>query len=388
MAILNQIGGISTGGLTGALEGPLAKLFGNKQGLQSFQYPSNLGNDPSRMHIVQFEIRNVVPRHFEVEKIKKALSSEGGEIEKSTNVASNGAINVKKVKTGENLNTLLSPETSKKYATINLYMPDTLAMNYNQSYDTISLVEATGGLLRGAEGIAGAAKSFAEGYAGSNILAGIGKALTSPEGLVGAGASLGGVVSRLTGGQFSPDLTGLVDVALNTQAKALNPQIQLLYRGVNLREFSMEFVFTPKSKEEADQVSAIVNTFIYASSPTISGSGGMFFTPPSQFEIKFLMAKTGEFSSLQSMLQKAGNSIIPGLPLGDAAANKFGLNASSENKRLFKVGTCVLENVSVDYAPNGWAAHENGAPVQTRLTLQFKEIYLVDRNKLKSGMAR
>lgn len=386
MAILNQIGGISTGGLTGALEGPLSKLFGNKQGLASFQYPSNLGNDPSRMHIVQFEIKNVIPRKFDVEKLAKALaSSDVAGTEKNSNVAANGAINVKKVSVTEDLNVILSPETSKTHATINLYMPDTLSMNYNQEYDTVSLVQATGGLARGVEGLAGFAKSFSEGYAEAGVLGGFANALTSPEALVGGAALVEGIADRKGRGI---DLKDAVDIALKTQARALNPQIQLLYRGVNLREFSMEFMFTPKSKEEADQVSAIVNTFIYASTPTISGSGGMFFIPPSQFEIKFLMAKTGNFSAFQSMLQRAGNSIVPGLPLGDAVANKLGTNTPDENKRLFKIGSCVLTNVSVDYAPNGWAAHENGAPVQTRLTLQFQEIYLVDRNRLKSGAVR
>ena len=52
MAIINQIGGISTGSLTGGLKGPLDKLFKKDTGQFSYKYPSNLGDDPTRIHAV------------------------------------------------------------------------------------------------------------------------------------------------------------------------------------------------------------------------------------------------------------------------------------------------------------------------------------------------
>ena len=39
-------------------------------------------------------------------------------------------------------------------------------------------------------------------------------------------------------------------------------------------------------------------------------------------------------------------------------------------------------DVGVNYAPNGWAAFDNGAPVQTTLSLHFKEIQALDRGKI------
>jgi len=44
-----------------------------------------------------------------------------------------------------------------------------------------------------------------------------------------------------------------------------------------------------------------------------------------------------------------------------------------------------LENIDVNYAPNGFAAHTDGAPVQTTLNLQFKELEIVDRGRLQKG---
>ncbi len=46
----------------------------------------------------------------------------------------------------------------------------------------------------------------------------------------------------------------------------------------------------------------------------------------------------------------------------------------------------MLEKVTVNYAPNGWAAFEgNGAPIQTTMSLQFREIVLVDKTQIKEG---
>ena len=45
----------------------------------------------------------------------------------------------------------------------------------------------------------------------------------------------------------------------------------------------------------------------------------------------------------------------------------------------------ALKNVDVNYAPNGWSAYRDGAPVQTTLTLGFEEIVLIDRDKVEQG---
>jgi hypothetical protein len=51
--------------------------------------------------------------------------------------------------------------------------------------------------------------------------------------------------------------------------------------------------------------------------------------------------------------------------------------------KIYTVGDCVLESVSVDYAPNGWAAYNDGYPVQTRLTLSFRETQMLTKEYYK-----
>jgi len=396
MAIINQIGGISTGSLVGLAEGPLSSLFKSK-GLPRFSYPLDIGNDPTRMHFVMFEITDIKPLHYTQKNISNVIggTTEGGVIQNQVQqVKQNGFWNTiqNDVSAGlkqstnilTNLNTEIQPGTTKTKASIVLYMPDTLAINYNQNYTELSLIDATGGLNR----VAGAVGSMTE-----DLMNGI----KNKEGFKNIAASvleknqdigLEFLGNQYNGGSATPLL-------LKKFGKAINPQLQLIYQGLGFRTFTMEFLFTPKSADEAAQVTAIINTFVYASHPTIpSSESGMYFIPPSIFNISFRMAQTGTFSGVKSALQNAGNNLINGLPLGSIAENKlsgndqYGLHASVENDRLFKVAQCVLEDVSVDYAPNGWAAFNDGAPVQTRLTLTFKELTINDRTRMENGGVR
>ena len=45
----------------------------------------------------------------------------------------------------------------------------------------------------------------------------------------------------------------------------------------------------------------------------------------------------------------------------------------------------MIENIDVNYAPNGWSTFGDGSPVQTTLTIQFKETELLDRDTLVTG---
>ena len=373
MALLNQIGGISTGGLTGVLKGPLDKLFGNKNVPFNYKYPASLGNDPSRMHIVQFTISNVIPKQFDVVATYDSIS----QTKKEEIGAKAQAVTAKSADVAKNLQAYLKPDTKKTATVISLYMPDSLSMNYHAEYSELSIMDATNGMNR----VAGAVGSLVEdiqkgGVGGDNLKNSLIKGVNTygPEAALRA-------IDATTGMQTT-------ELGLRAMGLAINPQLQLVYKGIGFRTFSMEFLFTPSTQEESDQVSAIVNSFIYAAAPTVqTQTGGMYFTPPSIFNMEFLMAKTGQFSSLTNMLQKAGNSIIPGVPLGNALVNRFGAaSAGVENDRLYKVGDCVLEDISVDYAPNGWAAYSGGAPVQTRLTLSFKETDILDRTRMNTSI--
>ena len=127
----------------------------------------------------------------------------------------------------------------------------------------------------------------------------------------------------------------------------------MLYQGTNFRQFSLAFTFTPKSQAEAQIVNNILYQFKYYAAPALaqgktSSSEAMFLIPPAIFNVKFF------FKGI-------------------------------DNKYLPKYADCVLKNIDVNYAPNGFAAHIDGAPVQTHMTLQFEEIEIVDKARLSKG---
>jgi hypothetical protein len=56
-----------------------------------------------------------------------------------------------------------------------------------------------------------------------------------------------------------------------------------------------------------------------------------------------------------------------------------------ENPFLPKYGNCVLTDIDINFAPNGWAAYDDGAPIQTTLTMTFKETEILDKLKIQKG---
>jgi hypothetical protein len=143
---------------------------------------------------------------------------------------------------------------------------------------------------------------------------------------------------------------GIAKLGLNYAGYTFNPQQQLMFEGINFRKFSMSFTFTPYSSSEAYTVNQIITKFRSSAAPTtVTGSFGFLFNPPSQFDISF---------------KSNGN----------------------DNPYINKVKRCYLENVEVNYTPNGWAAHEtDGAPVQTTMSLSFVETELIDRQAIADG---
>lgn len=123
-----------------------------------------------------------------------------------------------------------------------------------------------------------------------------------------------------------------------------NSNLELLFQGPTLREFSFGWRLSPRSESEAKTVRKIIRVFKQGmaarklNSGASAGTSASLLGTPNVFKLEY----------------KMGNSSIPGL-------NKFKL--------------CALTNCSVSYAPDGqWAAYEDGQPVSVTLGLSFTEI--------------
>ena len=309
ISIPTSIGGVSIPG--NIIKGPLGALFGNKFGVNNYQYPRDLGS-ATKGHVVQFSINEIDPITYEEAKKFVTTANSLEDVKKKFSSITNF------FSKDEQKTLNFKPKRKRKIATISLYIPDTLNFQYNAGYGNLSLQQVANEVTNAA------------GSAFKNV---------PILGTLAKTASLGLTVAQ----------SNAAKLALSTQGLAINPQQQLLFDGIDFRTYQMAFTFTPYSRQEAETVKEIIKLFRYHAAPQITtGGAGMFFVPPSTFDLDFLFN-------------------------------------GQRNNNVTRVTESVIESIDVNYAPNGWSAHDDGAPVQTTLTMNFKEIELIDKDKIKAG---
>jgi len=339
ISIPTSIAGIS---VPGTINGPLQLLYGNKYKFGTHRYPRNLGTDPTRSHVIRFTSMQPDPKYQSqsVSNIINLGKSIQGGVE---SFVTGGPVSQDIVNNTKALLDDLSASDIPRvpYETISLYIPDTVNVSYSSSYDDISLTESLGK----AYFLAQAGTSMFDMFKGAGD-----KSFEQLANKAGSDPFIRRFLANAVGDRIGASNLG--DLALRGIGQAMNPQLQVLFRGVGFRSFQFDFVFTPYSKEETETVNKIIKSFKYASAPEINPNGyfsqGVFMKVPFPFKIDFLYK-------------------------------------GKENPYVHKIGETVLENVNVDYGPNGWATFNDGSPVQIRLTLQFKETVIVDKNKINAG---
>jgi len=363
--IPTNIGGVSLN----SLANPLASLLNGTPSAQVMTYPSDLGSNPAMGHAVIFQaydyktgLGNSAANFVNQlgAGISNAISGENASLPTAESFLNNVQTGLGKI-----ANLGLKSLTASQYtpltqgaplATINLFMPEELQVEYNADWNKVSLTKELG--------LAGIAAT-----AYSDIKAnGLRKDLVTPYAIKAASAIASGVLGQ--------------GAALAAQAAGIamtNPQTQLLFQGTDLREFTLQFILTPKTSSEAQTVKNICDSFAYFSLPGLSGSqvggSGQYFTPPQVFKVQFqFLGGTGITNTISNAIYSALNST--GL---NVLTNALGNGGSSlitggSPAKTFTIKDCVLLSVGVDYTPNGWATYQDGYPVQTVLSLRFREL--------------
>lgn len=372
-----NIGGVSLN----SIAGPLASLMNGTASTQNMLFPSDLGSNPAMGHAVIFTVYDYkTGLTATTNKFGNSLAELGQaaiDVFGNKNNTTQGVYNTVADKFTDTLksgkNVAISGLSAANYtpltrgtnlATISLFMPETMQINYNSTYGEVELTQELGlpGIISNAisdnpNGFSSASTPYAKA-----IGAAIGQDLATKAGL---GSNIGGLAAQSMG-IFT------------------NPQLQLLYKGIGLRSFSLAFTLTPKTAAEAQTVKNICDAFAYYSLPGISGASdgnsGMFLTPPQVFQVDF------QFLGDSGLVGKVSNAIY-------SALNKTGLNVfgnsttitNGKPSKTFTVNDCVLEGVSIDYAPNGWATYNDGYPVQTTILLNFKETTMYTKREFKNS---
>jgi len=323
ISIPSSIGGITIPGLTNVPGGPLGVLFGNPNQITKLQYPRDLGS-PTKGHYILFTINEITPINYNVEGAASQIKSIGQAYSEG---GANGLFALGKKVAGNIAESITEFGKQTLQGSVKESFDIALGNRKKKAVSTIALY------------MPDTVNFQMDPQYGQTSLVNT---------LANAGSQLplaGGAVSMASNAANS-DLGRL---ALATQGLALNPQNQILFDGIDFRTYQLAFTFTPYSRQEARTVREIIKQFrLYAAPQIKEGAAGMFFIPPATFDLKFMFNK-------------------------------------GENLNLSRVGESVITNIDVNYAPNGFSAHPDGAPVQTTLTLQFKELQLVDRTKISDG---
>jgi hypothetical protein len=345
-----NLGGVNLNSITG----PLASLFSSSNQVNNLVWPSDLGSNPAMGHAVQISCWDWT-------------TDLAGNI---NNLLGGGPVGPAV------LGLFQGPQYKQRrkgnpLATISLYMPENLTVNYNSNYSDVSITEEFG--LAGQLGNA-VSDALTKNY----------KDLVNTYGVGLASTLAGKVAAGLGGGE---NIGALLQGAAGITT---NPQTQLLYRGVNLRTFQLEFLMTPKTSAEAQTIKNICDTFAFYSLPGIAGAAtgnsGQYLTAPQIFTVQFKFLGTNTIAgTLANVITNALNSSGLGFLTQASAQSQTGSIKNAPDAKTFTVNDCVLEDVTVNYAPNGWAAYNDGYPVQTSLTLQFKETTMLTKEQFKQS---
>lgn len=128
---------------------------------------------------------------------------------------------------------------------------------------------------------------------------------------------------------------------------ALNPKKEMIFNGVDFRNFTMDYLFYPKNMAEARYVKNIIDLLKFHMYPEYKSKERFTFIYPSEFDITFY--------------------------IGDG----------QENPWVNRIATSVLTSLNVNYTPQGvWATHEDGSPVMIQLSLAFKELSIITKENL------
>jgi hypothetical protein len=131
---------------------------------------------------------------------------------------------------------------------------------------------------------------------------------------------------------------------------AANPKKEQVFKGVDFRTFQFDYQFFPRSPEEASNVLNIIQEFKYHMHPEFKDTNNFLYIYPSEFDIFYY--QNGE-----------------------------------ENLNIHRHTSCVLTEMNINYTPNGmFNTFANGMPTQINVQMTFRELALVDKDKVKDGL--
>lgn len=234
----------------------------------------------------------------------------------------------------------MTPETTRSkrrtVATIALHIPNQLSVRYSMQWsdeDTASMSMAEAGVGGNIEEIVNAFSNKSKSAVDGIVSAG------KTTGEIGQNILLSKGAGAVTGGQLSAKLR-----------IAANPKKEQVFKGLDFRTFTFDYQFFPRDESEAKMVLDIIKTFKFHMHPEFKSKNHFVWIYPDEFDIVYF-------------------------------------HNNEENKSIHRHTSCVLQDMNVNYTPNGsFTAFENGMPTQINMQLTFKELLLLSKEQIDRGL--
>ena len=137
---------------------------------------------------------------------------------------------------------------------------------------------------------------------------------------------------------FAGQAAGAPGLLTRSTASVLNPNMELLFKGPNLRTFNFAFQFRPRFEDESVAVKEIIRIFKRNMAVQRSASE-MFLLTPNIFTIKYIH------------------------------------NSGEEHPFMNRIKPCMLSGFNVNYTPdNSYMTYQDGAMTGYDVTMTFQEI--------------
>ena len=270
------------------------------------------------------------------------LSTSGGRPNETfANNAAGNKLKIKAAFSKPNRMVIKRKPTRKSVASISMYMPAQVATTYGAQYTDTQMGIFTGDALNVYDNITSTGASQKSAI---DSIQKIGTELLPTALTLMLQTTLGAL----------PGLGGLREARGLMTGEIISDRLELAFKGINKRQFQYTFKMIPKSAAEAAEIKDIITQFKKNMLPEFAGGDttGRRFVVPNTFTIQYMYN-------------------------------------GQQNSFLHKIGECVLENMTVSYGGDRYRTYTpqgDGAPVaETTITLAFKEMDLVTREKIMEG---
>ena len=297
-------------------------------GTTSLRYPTNQGGITNDHDYVTFQFYKYTPPFK-----KRNPTVSGGETGSGTVVVKQYDYNQAGGKGEQSQYT-----NNNGMPPIVLYMPEDISTGFRSNWTGKAYGNFASDLLRSA-GAAGLQDKL-EGTADAMF-----KSVDRMIPIEGAKA-LRKLMQKVGGDQISND-----DIFGGVSGAILNPNVELMYGGTDLRNFTLNFKLVPRDPDESSTIKQICNQFKRAMLPKLNPGDVFGGTSPGTF-VGFI-----------------------GVP--DLVRVAF-MHGSEEHAGLPRFKMCAITQVDVNYTPDGtYATYFDGQPVAVQLTVSFQETKMV-----------